>query len=70
MGYYEDMSAEELIRIVIISMKLVTVRINRPGYPVAGRAEQAIEALLAFIAIHHPSLLKAAEAAQDDVLVD
>lgn len=69
MGYYEDMSAEELIRIVIISMKLVTVRINEPDYPIVGRAQQAIDSLLAFIAIHHPSLLKAAEAAQDDVLV-
>lgn len=63
-GYYEDMQPSELLRLAIIGMKLVSLNADRgENYPIAGRAEDAIDAILAFVAKTNPELTPQAEAA-------
>lgn len=63
MGYYEDMEPAELLRLAIIGMKLVSLNADRENYPIAGRAEDAIDAIFAFVAKTNPELTPKAEEA-------
>ena len=64
MGYYENMTPAELLRLAIIGIKLVSLNADRgKNYPIAGRAEDAIDAILAFVAKTTPELTPQAEEA-------
>lgn len=57
-GYYEDMDSATLLRISFISLKLASVKSDQPGYPVAGRINDAIDSLMAFVQKNHPEMIK------------
>ena len=61
--YYEDMEPSELLRLAIIGMKLVALNADREDYPISDRAEDAIPAILAFVAKANPELTPQANAA-------